>query len=125
MPGGNVAEIPLAQLASKMGADVDTLVLAVKLEIFSGVISDTRVDTGRLRGNWQTTNDSPAMTQTERLDRSGASAIAEAQRNIKPDTVDYLTNNQPYTEVWEERDGMVARNVARVERNIRNKARSL
>jgi alkylhydroperoxidase/carboxymuconolactone decarboxylase family protein YurZ len=120
-----MAEIPIEKLAEHIGGGLENLVRAAKLEIFSGVIMDTRVDTGRLRGNWQTTNGSPANGTIERVDASGASAIAEAQRNIKPDTVDWLTNNLPYSEVWEEKDRMVARNVARVERTIRNKARSL
>lgn len=116
-----MAEIPISKLASHIGANIDELARAVKIEIFSGVIRDTRVDTGRLRGNWQTTTGSPAPSQLDRADPTGASAIADAQ-GVKADTVDYLTNNLPYAEVWEERDGMVARNVARVERTIREKA---
>jgi hypothetical protein len=120
-----MAEIPIEKLAAHIGRTLSEVAIDVKLKIFSGVIYDTRVDTGRLRGNWQTTNDSPASDTIERLDASGASAIAEVERNIKPDTVDWLTNNLPYAEVWEEKDRMVARNVARVERAIRNKVKNL
>jgi hypothetical protein len=35
----------------------------------------------------------------------------------------YLTNNVPYVGVWEERDGMVAKNIARIETNIRKFAK--
>lgn len=118
-----MAEIALDKLAEHIGATLDETARAVKIATFSGVIRDTRVDTGRLRGNWQCTTYGPARTEIERFDRSGASAIAEVQRTVQPDTIDYLTNNLPYAEVWEERDGMVARNVARIERTIREKAR--
>lgn len=118
-----MAEIRLDRLAEHIGATLEETVRAVKLATFSGVIRDTRVDTGRLRGNWQCTSGAPARGAIERLDGSGASAIAEVERTIRPDTIDYLTNNLPYAEVWEERDGMVARNVARIERTIRERAR--
>jgi hypothetical protein len=34
--------------------------------------------------------------------------------------VDYLSNNLPYAEVWEERDGMVKKNMARIVANVRS-----
>jgi hypothetical protein len=119
-----MAEINMSDLAKVVNAEVDQVIRAVKISLFSGVIRDTRVDTGRLRGNWQTTTGFEAPTETERLDKSGASAIAEVQLGVKPDTVDYLTNNVPYSEIWEERDGMVARNVARIDRTIREQAKA-
>jgi len=117
-------EIPIDQIASVLGREVDEVIRAVKISLFNGVIRDTRVDTGRLRGNWQTTTGAEAGGTVERLDPSGASAIAEVAANVKPDTVDYLTNNLPYSEVWEQQDGMVARNAARLDRIIREKAKA-
>lgn len=114
-----MVEIPIERLAKHIGDSMENTVKDVKMAIFSGVIFDTRVDTGRLRGNWQTTNHSPAVSSALRLDASGAGAIREAEQTVKADTIDYLTNNLPYAEVWEERDGMVARNVARINRYIR------
>lgn len=111
--------IPINQLAEVLGREVDEVIRAVKISLFNGVIRDTRVDTGRMRGNWQTTTGSMANSEIARLDKSGASAEADVRNTVKPDTVDFLTNNVPYVEVWEQRDGMVAKNVARIERNIR------
>lgn len=110
--------IPMNQLAAVLGKEVDEVIRATKIALFNGVIRDTRVDTGRLRGNWQTTTGNPALSSIARLDPSGSSAQAEVRSNVTPDGRDFLTNNLPYAEVWEERDGMVARNVARIERNI-------
>lgn len=111
--------IPMNQLAKVLGQEVDEVIRAVKISLFNGVIRDTRVDTGRMRGNWQTTTGSPAVSDIPRLDKSGSSAQAEVRATVKSDTVDFLTNNVPYVEIWEQRDGMVAKNVARIERNIR------
>jgi hypothetical protein len=114
-------EVSMKDLARVVGAEVDQVIRAVKISLFNGVIRDTRVDTGRLRGNWQTTTGTEATGTLERFGESGS--MAEVAATVRPDTVDYLTNNLPYSEVWEQQDGMVARNVARIERNIREKAR--
>lgn len=116
--------IPLNRLAETLGAEIGETVRAVKIELFNGVIRDTRVDTGRLRGNWTTTTGAPAQGEVERTDKipqgsNGGAAQGDVIRTVKADSVDYLTNNLPYAEVWEERDGMIARNVARIERNIK------
>lgn len=110
--------IPMNQLAAVLGKEVNEVIRATKISLFNGVIRDTRVDTGRLRGNWQTTTSAPAVGDLARLDPSGSSAQAEVRAGVTPDGRDFLTNNLPYAEVWEQRDGMVARNVARIERNI-------
>lgn len=120
--------VPIDRLAQVVGARVDEVVRAVKIELFTGVIMDTRVDTGRLRGNWQTTTGMMAMSEIERVDKIpqgsiGGAAYDEAVGGVTADGLDYLTNNLPYAEVWEERDGMIARNVARIDRIIRNKVR--
>jgi hypothetical protein len=117
-------EVPFNQLSATVTAQLGRDMRAVKIALFNGVIRDTRVDTGRLRGNWQTTTGQEAGGTLERLDPSGAQAQSEVIATVKADTVDYLTNNLPYSEVWEERDGMVARNVARIERIVEEVARA-
>lgn len=121
-----INEIP--KVAEKIGADLDQFIRAVKIELFNGVIRTTRVDTGRLRGNWQTTIGQPARSEIDRQDQlaeglNGGQAMDEVQREVKAFTTMYLTNNLPYAEVWEEEDGMVARSVARLERTIAEQAR--
>jgi len=121
-----INEIP--EVAERLGLDLDQLIRAVKIELFNGVIRTTRVDTGRLRGNWQTTVGQPARSEIDREDQlaeglNGGQAMGEVQRNVRAYTTMYLTNNLPYAEVWEEEDGMVARSVARLERIISEQAR--
>lgn len=116
--------INIRDLAEIVGARIDQVARAIKISTFNGVIRDTRVDTGRLRGNWQTSTGRMATSQIERVDKTiqyaaGGAAESEVSETVQGDTVDYLTNNLPYAEPWEERDGMIAKNIARIDRNIK------
>lgn len=113
----------MRRIAKKIGAEAEQLGRAVKIELFSATIDDTRVDTGLLKGNWQTSEEAPAQGVIERLDPSGSQAKGEVTGTVKGASVSYLVNNLPYAQVWEERDAMVARNVIRIERIIKEKAR--
>jgi hypothetical protein len=117
-----MAEIPLDKLAETLGATLDETARAVKISTFTGIIRDTRVDTGRLRGSWTTSTGRP-KDSPERLDPTGARAEAEVVGTVKGDTVDYISSNLPYSAIWEERDAMIAKNVARIDRNIREAVR--
>ena len=44
---------------------------AIKISLFNGVIGDTRVDTRRLQGNWQTSTGKPITLTVERFDQVG------------------------------------------------------
>lgn len=115
--------IDVAAFARKTNSRLDQATRAIKLSLFSGVIKDTRVLTGRLRGNWQTSTGSPITTETTREDKTGAQAISEAANTVTPFGVDYITNNLPYASKWNQEDGIIAKNIARVERNVREAAR--
>lgn len=115
--------LDIAAFAKQAEATLDETARAIKISLFNGVIRDTRVDTGRLRGNWQTTTGSPANGELARLDPSGAAATQDVQNGVKGDTVDYLTNNLPYAEVWEERDAMIDKNMARIAQIVRRAAK--
>lgn len=111
--------LDISAFCKKAGTKVGETAKAIKIELFSSVILDTRVDTGRLRGNWQATLDVPAYGNIERLDPSGMEAALDVERSCQPFAVNYLTNNLPYAAVWEERDGMIAKNMARLDRIVR------
>jgi hypothetical protein len=62
--------------------------------LMTAVVRDTPVDTGRLRGNWQCSQDSSAEGV---LDRKGeAGPIGEIHAKIQAPGVYWLTNNLPY-----------------------------
>lgn len=70
---------------------------AVILEVFGSTILDTPVDTGRARGNWQTSVAQPVNGETGRTGE--APSMAELQRVTAQsqwgDDV-WMTNNLPY-----------------------------
>jgi len=113
----------ISRYAKETGSTLGETARAVKIELFTSVIMDTRVDTGRLRGNWQTTTGSPASGELSREDKipqftQGGAAYDEVDR-VRADTVDYLTNNLPYAEVWEDRDAMIGKNIARIQQIVK------
>ena len=112
---------------------VDKVRRASVLELLKLVIMATPVDKGRLRGNWQTTINSPAGAATTRDDPSGAAALAEAMANLGSlaDVV-WFTNNLPYAERieyegWSRQapEGMVRRHIAQWQRIVSAKAQAL
>jgi len=125
----------LQKLTTKGGKDLGQLCKAIKVELFSGIVSDTRVANpsawkvpdlsyigGRLRGNWQVTELSPASGEIDRKDISGAIVNGEVEKKSTADGLTYFTNNLPYAKKFEEEDAMVARNVIRVKQNIKEMA---
>lgn len=115
----------LKKLTTKGGQDIGKLAKAIKIEAFSGIVSDTRVDTGRLRGNWQIQEDSPASGELDRTDPTGSAVTSEVVREASEGGVTYFVNNLPYAVVYEEKDAMVARNVERVKANIKQMAEDI
>ena len=111
--------VDISKFAAKTKSTLGEACRAIKIELFSSVILDTRVKTGRMRGNWQTSTGRPILSETEREDKEGGPTISEAQNNVTDFEVDYMTNNVPYAVVWEERDAMIAKNMLRIERNLR------
>lgn len=116
--------LDIAKFAQKTSSTLDEAARAIKISLFNGVIRDTRVDTGRLRGAWMTTTGSPANESADRLDKveqgsNGGAAMDDVIKNVRGPTVDYLTNTLPYAEIWNERDGMIAKNMARISRIVK------
>ncbi|MEH6565561.1 MAG: HK97 gp10 family phage protein [Halopseudomonas sp.] len=104
----------------------DKITRAATLELFSSVVKATPVDSGRARGNWQTSVGTPIEGEIERLDQGGTAAIAEVQAKTPPGAGQetFMTNNLPYIDSLENGSsqqapaGMVRRNVARVQRIV-------
>jgi len=115
--------VDIKKIAEEKNATLDQVARAITISLFNGVINDTRVDTGRLRGNWQASTGQPERGTIERLDPNGTQATAQVESTVQSGAVNYLTNNLPYAEVWEQRDGMVARNAARIERTTAEEVR--
>ena len=114
------------QIAKRANMTADEFVRGVYIKLFSSVVMDTRYDTGRMRANWQLTQDSPATGDLDEYDQQGSKTVAKINAGVKGgDRVQYLTNNVPYVGVWEREDAMVAKNIARIETNIRKFAKDI
>lgn len=115
----------LNKLCTEGGENLGELASAIKIELFSGVVSDTRVDTGRLKGNWQIQENAPATGQLDRTDPTGAKVNREIQSGATEDGTTYFVNNLPYAAVYEEKDAMIGRNVARLKQTVARMARAI
>lgn len=119
------------KFAVKAGESSDGIVRAVTLSLFNGIIRDVPVDTGRARGSFETTVGQPATTTPDRLDPSGRQAMAEIEANVPQGAGQetYIASNLPYIVQLEEGsskqapEGMVKRNMDRIERNLKKAIR--
>ena len=115
-------ESDLERFARRVGKSLD--------ETCRGItIKSTPVDTGRLRGNWQASQQAPASGTTADVDKSGGATIAKAVRKIGgAGSVNYLVNNMDYAEKIEfggsqqAPRGMVRINHARILRIVKQSA---
>ena len=115
------------RFAKLTNASLDETGRAIVLELFGSVIKDTPVDTGRARGNWQTSMDSPATGEIDRKGEGPALAeVSQQAASFGAGKVIYLTNNLPYIYRleylgWSQQspDGMARKNVARIQSIVR------
>lgn len=68
------------------------------MTLLTDVVTNTPVDTGRARANWQPSIGSPASGTIEATDKDGSATINKGANVIKhaAGNVFYLTNNLPY-----------------------------
>ena len=116
----------LRRIAEARKKDLSTVSRGVTLRLFDAVLRDTRVDTGRLRGNWMVAVGGADRTTTEEVDKNtGGGLRSEMRSKVSPLALNVLSNSLPYAQVWEERDAMVAKAIADFERLIADEARKL
>jgi hypothetical protein len=117
--------------AAKAGKSVDETLRAIALELFSSTIKDTPVDTGRARGNWQTTIGTPATGEVDRLGEGEAiKEVSATVADFSGGKVIFLSNNLPYIyrlefDGWSDQSpsGMLRKNVARIQQIVAKAAR--
>lgn len=102
-----MAEVTINGFLDRTFKNMDEKVRALKTAVFSQVIVSTRVDTGRMAGNWQITSGAPAAGTVERLDPNYQFGLAAARSVGGLDEVSYLTNNLDYAWHWNQVDGYV------------------
>lgn len=113
--------------AEKDIEELESIRKAIIIELFSSVVLDTPVDTGRARGNWIYTLAIPDLNNADKsVDPSGSHAIDRINRLASgEDSTNHLTNNVPYILNLENGSsvqaphGMVKKNLLRVDGWIR------
>ena len=116
--------------AKKAGASLEETTRSVALELFGSVIKDTPVDTGRARGNWQTSIGAPASGEVDRIgEREALSELGSESAKFAGGQVIFLTNNLPYIQRlelgWSDQapSGFVRKNIARIQSIVAKAAR--
>lgn len=114
--------LDVKSFCEKAKKNPETVMRAVSLKLFSAIIKASPVDTGRFRGNWQTTGATPATGLIAGVDLTGGKAINSSATfiNNAPNWYQFtLTNNLPYAQRleygWSKQApvGMVRVNIAR------------
>ena len=85
--------------AKRVGARADQVPRIVAVQISGQIIERTPVNTGRAKGNWQATIETPASGVLDNEDRSGSGTMQKTYRvanDFKAGHVFYLVNNLPY-----------------------------
>ena len=103
----------LQRFAEKTGEKLEDVDVGFKLDLFTRAVRNTRVDTGRMRGNWQVSTGAPADGETgRRQPEENIYLDPSEEAKIQPFSLTWLTNNTPYVVIWEERDGITGRAIA-------------
>lgn len=117
----------IAKFAKLTNASLDETGRAIALELFSSVIKDTPVDTGRARGSWQTSLGAPKDGEVSRNgDGPALAEVASETAKFGMGKLIYLANNLPYIyrlefDAWSKQapSGMARKNVARIQSIVR------
>ena len=101
---------------------------AIAQEVLTSVVMATPVDTGRARGNWQVSANTPKRNEIDRKSPNWSTVVAQEMQNVGKlgDSI-HITNNRPYIERLEygyskqAPEGMVRKTLARVRALIANR----
>jgi hypothetical protein len=124
--------LDLERFATGASARVEGIRRAVVLKLFSAVIKDTPVLTGRLRSNWQTSVGSPMLGELPmRGEGAALGEVTAAAAAVHGDQPVFLRNNLPYGpriefDGWSHTkapEGMLRKNVARFQRLVNEQSR--
>jgi hypothetical protein len=91
-------KLDVSKFIDKASKTADAEVRKICLDLVTGIVLKTPVDTGRARANWFTSIGSPTDNTTESTDANGSATIASSLGAISKATgnVLWITNNLPY-----------------------------
>ena len=89
----------LDKITLNLAGYTEITVRGILFDLTRLIIKASPVDTGRFRGNWQASVNTPKVTQLKRKDRTGTSTITAVNNVLEKFSMGqtfYLTNNLPY-----------------------------
>ena len=89
----------LDNITLNLAGYAEEMVRGTLFSLASRIIKESPVDTGRFRGNWQASLNTPKQGRLQQFDKSGASAINDMSSvvaGLKMGQTFYLANNLPY-----------------------------
>lgn len=109
--------------------DIADLKRVVAIGLFSAIVEDTPVLTGRLRANWNCSANEPDFKKTDLIDKEGSATIGKLEfvaLGAEAEDAIYFTNSLPYAariefEGWSHTKspaGMVRKNVIRFKKLV-------
>jgi hypothetical protein len=128
--------LDVSKFAEKTGRDANAVKAAAALTIFSNIITETPVDTGRLRANWQASINSKKTGTLQSEDKEGSATISKMTGVVNQALGDgsvFFTNNLPYAarieyDSWSKQkapNGMVRISIAQFESAIKKAIQEL
>lgn len=81
--------------------EINDVIQVIGMYCLRGIVQKSPVDTGRFRGNWIVSNNTPDMSTKTQTDKSGSRVINEGTTKIstfdyKTQSTIYIQNNLPY-----------------------------
>lgn len=97
MAGKSKWTLDLEKYAKKKGEQLEKVRKQVAIEMYTGVVEKTPVDTGRARGNWQIGIGIDITTPTDRESKTGAfgEELPKLGKAIGDEKI-FISNNLPY-----------------------------
>ena len=127
--------LDIKEFAEKTGRDIDQTIRSASVDVFGLIITETPVDEGTLRGNWQASLGSPVSGILNVQDKTGEDTKRKMRAVVNTHSGDgaiYMANNLPYARPieygWSRQkapNGMVRVNILRFEEAINKAIREL
>lgn len=134
MPRRSTFALDIKRFAEATETDVDEVKKRATLQVFTDIVQNTPVDTGRAKGSWTIGNGGLPKAYRKRKDKGGGLTIAQGAKKINASKVDeslFISTNLVYMPPleygWSKQAprGMVRIAVRRWNRYARNVVRSL
>lgn len=97
-------DLDLSSVTGELYDDIgDTIVRRFGLGVITRIIPRAPVDSGRYRGSWTVTFDTPSTSVPTGTDRGGSATLARGNAvlggfNLRTNTAIYIQSNLPYSE---------------------------